>query len=739
MVEALFISHRGERCGVWQFGWRLFHALSQNPQIHWRYAECANLDELLATAAAEPPDLILCNYHPFTLAWAAEGGIERTEAVIFSVFHEVHQAAADTLRPGPFDFLLCPDPTLLPHNPMALPVPRFIPPPLSPARPPPEIFTIGSFGFATPGKGFERLCRLVNEECDAACIRIHIPFHDSEVMAPRTRMAEIAAACRDAITKPQIALEITHDFMEESALLAFLAGNTINAFLYDEAPSRGLSSCIDYALACGRPIAVSRSSMFRHLHGINPSIIAGERPLAAIAAAGTAPLRHHRAAYAPMAAGLAWNQAILRALANRERSKAVPDGRGFNKNLNAHSRLAYSAALAELNRLAPMTRTGRTESGDIRQAFVLDAYQRLNGGFPDARILAIGAPEDAWIVALRAKGFRIEVVDPAVGGGGLAVFYRSAEAMTQSYDMILCPSALVHVPDDLGFIRTTADLLAADGIAIFTTGGATTSGGTGHGLAAGQRLGASFGFYQRLMSAIPDCALLDLPSWNEEANASDSEDSPGCAVSFAFRKLAWADLRHAIPDLVAAGGPPWKNALAAADAEAAQLAETLAFCATDLALLKKRIGAQIETEAELRDALADAEATILDLRKAQEVSEEMPPERTRISPPAKPSLRSIGKRLLKPLWRLVRPVVRPLLWRGRTFLLGPATQELADLRAQQQLLAEAIERLNHGSIATGGAPASTDARPAGISRELEAALLTVALAHAPPKQDDQGS
>lgn len=728
MVEALFVSHRGERCGVWQFGWRLFHVLSHDPQIHWRYAECADLDELLAVAAAGPPDLILCNYHPFTLAWAAEGGIERTGAVVFSVFHEGHQAAADALGPGPFDFLLCPDPTLLPRNPMALPVPRFIPPLLSPAPPPPEIFTVGSFGFATPGKGFERLCHLVNQECDAARIRINIPFHDSEVMAPRARMAEITAACRDAITKPQIALEITHDFLEESALLAFLGGNAINAFLYDEALGRGLSSCIDYSLACGRPIAVSRSSMFRHLHGINPSIIAGERPLAAIAASGTAPLRHHQAAYAPVAAGAAWNAAILRALANRERSKAVPDGRGFNKTLSARSCLAYGTALAELSECEPITRAGRAGSRDIGEAFLLDSCERLIDEFPDARVLAFGAPEDAWVAALRAKGFRIDVVDPTMSGG-LTAFYRSAEAMTQSYDMVLCASALEYVADDLGFMRTTADLLAPNGIAIFTNRGSTNSGGTGGGPLT----------RQRLMSAIPDCALLDLPTWDEEANDSGCDNASEYAISFVFRKLEWTNLRHAIPDLLAAGGPPWKNALAMAEAEATQLSETLALSATDLALLRKRIGAQIETEAKLRTALADAETTIRELSRTQAAGKEIRPEGAPTSASARLGPRGIGKRLLKPFWRLVRPVVRPLLWRGRTFLLGPATQEIAELRAAQQRIVEAIEMLSHTTNANGGVSPPTAAGLTGISRELEAALLTVALGRAPHEQDNQGS
>ena len=48
------------------------------------------------------------------------------------------------------------------------------------------------------------------------------------------------------------------------------------------------------------------------------------------------------------------------------------------------------------------------------------------------------------------------------------------------------------------------------------------------------------------------------------------------------------------------------------------------------------------------------------------------------------------------LWRLVRPVVRPLLWRLRTFLTGPLRDEIAAVRAEQaamrSLLTAALER-----------------------------------------------
>ena len=434
--RGLLVTHRGQRCGVWQFGARLHHTLVAAGAIDWHYAECADLHDFETAAAASRPDVILVNFHPFTLPWAAEG-LRSDGAVTFAVFHEASQASVAALRNRPFDVFLCPDPTLLPYDPRALPVPRFMPTPLCDLPPAPDVFTIGSFGFGTPGKGFDKLCALVNAQCTEARIRINIPPHDEPAMASPTQVARIVDACRAAVTRPGITLDITHDFLDEAGLLRFLAANTLNAFLYDDAPGRGISSCTDYALAAGRPIAVTRTSMFRHLTGINPSICVEDRPLAEIAASGTDPLHRHCSAYAEAAAGAAWNATILDALATERAARAVPDGRGFNKLLDDRARAAYVGPLEDLRRLAPEMLRRKIERANIQQAFALDAARRLALRFDVPRILAIGSYEDTTCASLRALGYQLDEVDPQVNGRDLEAFYRASTAGT-AFEIILC-------------------------------------------------------------------------------------------------------------------------------------------------------------------------------------------------------------------------------------------------------------------------------------------------------------
>ena len=309
----LLVSHEGQRCGVQQFGRRLFEAARTSGT--WAYLEAAGPGPVLDAIAAGMPDAVLLNHHPATLAWATPEVFAPAGVPVISVLHEGNQGDIDAMPRPPFTYALCPDPTLLPRTPAIAAVPRFIPEP-RPPRPPPALFTVGTFGFGTPGKGFARLCALVCAQVGEARIRINIPPHDDPTMVPPGTVDALAAECRAAITRPSVLLDITRDFLDETALLDFLGANTINAFLYDDMPHRGIASCTDYALASGRPLAVSRSSMFRHLHTVHPSIRVEDRTLRAIADSGIAPLRHHRACYAPPQSGAAWTAAVASLLAH---------------------------------------------------------------------------------------------------------------------------------------------------------------------------------------------------------------------------------------------------------------------------------------------------------------------------------------------------------------------------------------------------------------------------------------
>jgi SAM-dependent methyltransferase len=193
----------------------------------------------------------------------------------------------------------------------------------------------------------------------------------------------------------------------------------------------------------------------------------------------------------------------------------------------------------------------KIDRANIQQAFALDTAERMIARYHEPRILAIGSFEDTAVAVLRAKGFRLDEVDPNVNNTDLATFFASPAAITRSYDVVLCVSVLEHVEDDLLFMRNIGDLLAPGGVAILTVDFSNRYPVTGRKPTMDVRLYTTFDIRDRLMSALPDCGLLDSPAWDD---AEDDFTFDGCLYSFAcwvFRKFDAPTLRYAIPDIVA--------------------------------------------------------------------------------------------------------------------------------------------------------------------------------------------
>jgi len=122
----------------------------------------------------------------------------------------------------------------------------------------------GSFGFGFFNKGFDRIIHSVNDQYDNAIIKLIITVPDYETNKQKPFI--IAKALTHLPRKKGIILMITHEFFTQDELLYFLSLNTLNIFLYDYMPGRGISSVIDYALSVNVPIGISNSVMFRHIY-----------------------------------------------------------------------------------------------------------------------------------------------------------------------------------------------------------------------------------------------------------------------------------------------------------------------------------------------------------------------------------------------------------------------------------------------------------------------------------------
>jgi hypothetical protein len=295
--DVLIINSTEKSCGVYQFGQNTFDVLSAGQKKYrFHLAECGRADDVLAAAETYNPCAALFNFAASTLQFVDRELLNLLGIRSIGIYHEITQEIARVpWPPVPFDFWIHSDPSVDWQSPFFHGVGRNLFQYENQFKMP-AIPTIGSFGFGFKDKGFAKVAEMVEKQFDEAVLRLHIPFArfgDADGTHARARVEQV----RDIITKPGIRLEFTHHLMSTPELLDFLAQNSINVFLYDEMRFRGISSVIDYALSVDRPIAISKSYMFRHLWGATPSIVAEDSSLPQIIASGIGPLRAFKAAW----------------------------------------------------------------------------------------------------------------------------------------------------------------------------------------------------------------------------------------------------------------------------------------------------------------------------------------------------------------------------------------------------------------------------------------------------------
>lgn len=267
-INVLFVNHKIKKCGVYQYGIRLYNILKKSKNVHFVFCEIENHDEYKEQLALLNYDLIFYNYHPQIMGWLNHMNIQRRVKNI-GLQHDLEENDI-------FDITLRLDTTLVEtKNRYNIPRPIFenVDTLLKDYTSPSNSFNdflnykedgipiFGSFGFCFDRKGFDKIVKLICDNYDNAIIKLLMTRADT---APFD--SHVINRCYENLTKPNVKLMITHEFVEEIDVLKFLQSNTMNIFLYDSHPSAGVSSVTDYALSVRTPIAISNASWFRHIY-----------------------------------------------------------------------------------------------------------------------------------------------------------------------------------------------------------------------------------------------------------------------------------------------------------------------------------------------------------------------------------------------------------------------------------------------------------------------------------------
>ena len=260
IMKGLFINNIKAQDSIYESGLMVYNALKLSKNYELEYIEIGAEKNTLPTGY----HFYFFNYHASTMQWLDTACIKKLPGLKITMVLEVLPDDPFVLCPDDhFDAYVVLDPTIKHRNKNVFPFPR----PLEkidfvPEYFPNEVPVIGTFGFATKGKGFQHVVEAVNNEFDKAIIKINIPF-GSYVPDSENYAKFLAQRCVET-AKPGIEVLITHDYMNKDELIKWCASNTLNCFLYDR-NIPGLAATTDQAIIANRPLSISDNDTFRHI------------------------------------------------------------------------------------------------------------------------------------------------------------------------------------------------------------------------------------------------------------------------------------------------------------------------------------------------------------------------------------------------------------------------------------------------------------------------------------------
>jgi hypothetical protein len=286
-MKLLFVNHVQQICGVYQYGKRVYEILASEKSYDFYYIEVDNRDSFLSKVYFFSPDIIIYNWHELTMPWLTNEITHelRNKKQVF--FYHESRTPSNLL----YDALIMCDLTEnieLKMFSIGRPIYQ-----KKLEKPKNEVFKIGSFGFGSQNKGFEKICETVNSNFDKAIIHLHITssaFCDVDGHESK----RVIENCKKINLKENIDLVITKYFLTNDEILEFLNGNDLNIFFYDYMMGRGLSSVIDYAISVDSFLVINNSYMFRHLLLEKPEISIENNTIEKILEQGIEPIMYFR-------------------------------------------------------------------------------------------------------------------------------------------------------------------------------------------------------------------------------------------------------------------------------------------------------------------------------------------------------------------------------------------------------------------------------------------------------------
>lgn len=453
-MNVLFVNSIAPTCGVHQFGLNFYRIVKTSERIQFMYCETASNEGLAEVMGAFHPDIVLFNFYPCTMPWVSLdtlNAVRATGAKLVSIYHEV--------RITGFDAYIYPDPTFVGDYrqlnqwfPMGRPLPKA----QEVSAIHREIPLISTSGFGFAWKGHERLTQMVVEQFARATLRLHLPYAQyGDFYGEQARAT--AQRCHAIVAGTGIELRVDHEFMQPDVFVDWLAESDLNAYLYDEADtSRGIASTTDHALAARRPLALTRTRMFRHLHSCE-GIFVEENTLPEIMARGIEPLEPAYKAFSEENV-LREVEDVLMAVTREKFCHLLRDI--DRETMEIH-------VIPEMREKLPEMLARKIPTANVQQAWTVNLV-RATGA---KSVLCVGCFEDTGFELLMKSENKTHTflhgIDSAQGTT-LRQFREREGRNGMQFECVFATSVIEHVADDSQFIRDLCDCLVSDGVCILT-------------------------------------------------------------------------------------------------------------------------------------------------------------------------------------------------------------------------------------------------------------------------------
>jgi len=260
MKTILYVNHAIDKaCGVYDFGIRHFASIKNMKNYRIIYLETNDIHSFFEKCNSEKIDAVVFNYMQILLPWV-HPHINKYKCPKICIPHDFYKDNLTSFKKDSiFDYYIIPDKSTI-EDEICFKTDRPLTIYSNNRILKNEIPTIGSFGFALDHKHFDKIAAHTNECFEKAIINFHMPkaYFDSQ-----NQTHGVIEACMNKISKLDIKINITTDFIDEIEVIKRLNKNDINCLFYDRDKNLGISSSLDYLVSAQKPILITESKMFR--------------------------------------------------------------------------------------------------------------------------------------------------------------------------------------------------------------------------------------------------------------------------------------------------------------------------------------------------------------------------------------------------------------------------------------------------------------------------------------------